>query len=225
MADDASRLWQLTDDELLTHFDTRYPQESRWQLWTLVPDTNSTLIGALSKRPPDHEFLHSGPSPPVLPDDCRPCSATPLTSIPTHSQPTLSPCSSSLPNTCAVVPSLPAIDLCGLATWRRSSARWARRTPGWGPLTLAKTRTEKLDFRLSSLLRSWAQTDLPPSRVKSLPITLLRRVVTLAHQANCLVPRAKAATLTIGVFFLLRPGEYVGHPNDATDSLFRLRDL
>ena len=83
----------------------------------------------------------------------------------------------------------------------------------------------KLDFRIASLFRSWAQADPPPSRVKPLPITLLRRVVALAHQANCPVARAEATTLTIGVFFLLRPGEYVGYPNNTTDSLIRIRDL
>ena len=83
----------------------------------------------------------------------------------------------------------------------------------------------KLDFRLSSLYRSWAPADPPPSRVKPLPITLLRQVHTLARQAGCPHARAEAATLAIGVFFLLRPGEYVGRPNDTTDSLFRFRDL
>ncbi len=137
MADDASRLWHLTDDELLTHFNVRYPQASRWQLWTLEPATNSALIGSLFRRPPDHAFLHNASLPQVPPDDCGPCSAklSAVTRTPCH--PTLSPCCNSSPNAFAVVPSPPAVDRCGLATWRTSSARWARRTPGWGPLTLA----------------------------------------------------------------------------------------
>ena len=36
---------------------------------------------------------------------------------------------------------------------------------------------------------------------------------------------AAADTLTVGFFYLLRPGEYLGNPNDLTDDLFRLRDL
>ena len=137
MADDASRLWHLTDAELLTHFEIRYPQESRWQLWTLAPDTNSALIGALFRRPPDHAFLHNGCSQPIPRADCGPVFATQPALIPNQSLPTRSLSSTSSPNACAVVPSLPAVDRCGLATWRKSSARWARRTPGWGPLTLA----------------------------------------------------------------------------------------
>jgi hypothetical protein len=83
----------------------------------------------------------------------------------------------------------------------------------------------KLDFRLTSLYQSWTKVDPPPSRVKPLPMTLLRQVVSLARQSECQIARAEADTLTIGIFFLLRPGEYVGRPNDATDSLFRIRDL
>jgi hypothetical protein len=53
-------------------------------------------------------------------------------------------------------------------------------------------------------------------------MTLLRQVVSLVQQSECPLARAKADTLTIGVFFLLRPGEYIGRPNDATGSLFRI---
>ena len=54
---------------------------------------------------------------------------------------------------------------------------------------------------------------------------LLRQVVSLARQSGCPTARAEVDTLVIGVFFLLRPGEYVGRPNEVTDSFFRLRDL
>ena len=83
----------------------------------------------------------------------------------------------------------------------------------------------KLDFRLTSLFRGWAKDDPPPSRVKPLPATLLSQIVTLAHQERTPSALAAADVLTIGFFFLLRPGEYLGLPNDTTDSLFRLRDL
>jgi len=69
---------------------------------------------------------------------------------------------------------------------------------------------------LSALFKAWKDADPPPTRVKPIPLQLLRHTVqslvqlplptdpkdyTLAHaQANCLV---------IGYFFLLRPGEYV----------------
>ena len=56
-------------------------------------------------------------------------------------------------------------------------------------------------------------------------MSLLRQVVSLSHQANCPIAKAEADTLAIGVFFLLRPGDYVDRPDDVLDSLFRLRDL
>ena len=83
----------------------------------------------------------------------------------------------------------------------------------------------QIDFRLTSLYRSWANTDPPPSRVKPLPPSLLTQVVTLAHQEQTPAASAAAEVLTLGFFFLLRPGEYLGQPNDLTDNLFRLRDV
>lgn len=48
MADDASRRWDLSDAELLSHFNTFfYPQELPWQMFHLPSSTNSDLIGAL----------------------------------------------------------------------------------------------------------------------------------------------------------------------------------
>jgi hypothetical protein len=47
MADDASHLWHLSDSQLLAYFDQTYPQSQPWQLWTLQPQTFSTLISTL----------------------------------------------------------------------------------------------------------------------------------------------------------------------------------
>ena len=82
-----------------------------------------------------------------------------------------------------------------------------------------------LDFRLTSLYQAWAKADPPPSRVKPLPMTLLRQVVALADRENCARALTEARLLTLGVFFLLRPGEYMGKPDDVKDSLFRIRDV
>ena len=47
MADDASRLWHLSDDALLTHFNLTYPQSASWTMLPLPTELNSLLIGAL----------------------------------------------------------------------------------------------------------------------------------------------------------------------------------
>ncbi len=53
MADDASRLQHLTDEEFLSHFNQVYPQSKPWKLLHLPKETASSLILALrSKSPP-----------------------------------------------------------------------------------------------------------------------------------------------------------------------------
>ena len=44
MADDASRLWQISEKELLAHFNSMYPQVWSWKLIALRPRMHSALI-------------------------------------------------------------------------------------------------------------------------------------------------------------------------------------
>ena len=67
--------------------------------------------------------------------------------------------------------------------------------------------------------------DDPPSRVKPLPLTLLTTVVALATQEDTPSSLAASDCLILGFYFLLCSGEYLGHPNDVIDTLFRLRDV
>ena len=58
MADDCSRLWHLTDEQLLTHFDSHYPQSLPWQQCTLRPEMTFALLSALQrKQQPPELFL------------------------------------------------------------------------------------------------------------------------------------------------------------------------
>ena len=50
MADDCSRLWHLTDDQLVSYFNSQYPQRKSWRLRHLRPAMNSAVISALSSR-------------------------------------------------------------------------------------------------------------------------------------------------------------------------------
>jgi hypothetical protein len=137
MADDASRLWSLTDAALLAHFESRYPQASPWQLLPLSPSTNSELIGALFKRRHKSASVPnvSTPPPPLGksgPRSAKACQWPPITCPRT---PSLS-CKFSH-DAFGMAPSLPAVDPSGLARWKTRSGAWARCTPGWGPRTLA----------------------------------------------------------------------------------------
>ena len=82
-----------------------------------------------------------------------------------------------------------------------------------------------LDFRLTTLYQSWAKSDDPPSRIRPLPLPLLIHTVTLANVENTPASLAAGERLTLAFYFLLRPCEYLGLPNDALDNLFRLKDL
>ena len=82
-----------------------------------------------------------------------------------------------------------------------------------------------LDFRLTTLYQAWTRLDDPPSRVKPLPVSLLTQAVTIVKQDAHPFAQATADCLVFGFYFLLRPGEYLGLPDDALDTLFRIRDV
>ena len=57
MADDASRLWNLSDTKLLAHFNSNYPHARSWNLAALRPVMHSALISSLYKRRSTEGFL------------------------------------------------------------------------------------------------------------------------------------------------------------------------
>lgn len=80
-----------------------------------------------------------------------------------------------------------------------------------------------IDSRLQRLLRAYTRIDLPPARVKPVPVRLLFSVTSLGYgPSNTVASQATADMVVIAFFFLLRPGEYTGgrspHP-------FRLQDV
>ena len=139
MADDASRRWDLSETALLTHFNSWYPQDASWQLLTLHPDMHSAVIGALSQRRSIPVTLRLEASRPPLPGSFGKISVTASASAPTSkTSPEIRfPSFSFLPSSIEQAESHPATDLFALGRWRTPSARWRRRSPGWGPWTLA----------------------------------------------------------------------------------------
>jgi hypothetical protein len=133
MADDASRLWHLSDAALLTHFNHSYPQALPWQLRCLTPATNSALIGSLFRKRPSSAYAINAAGPPMPPENFgrHSVAASPSTSpifppTPFHS-------SKSLHSNSATDPSIQAIAVSDLERWRTPYAVWRRRTPVWGP--------------------------------------------------------------------------------------------
>ena len=138
MADDASRLWHLDDEALLTHFNLHYPQTTSWQLCPLPPEMMRAVTGALSQLRFVPASLPTA-APPRTPPGASgrpfaPAWATTPTSP--HSATAFLFCNS-LPTGTVQASLHPAASPSALGRWRTPYERWVRRLPGWGPQTLA----------------------------------------------------------------------------------------
>ena len=151
MADDASRLWHLSDTAFLAHFNSTYPQNKPWQLCRLRPAMRSALTMALQcKRSEPVQFLHA-PDPKTTPGFDGATIVKNWASIPCSTMwSTRSRSSKSLPHAGALAKSLPSVNLSALAQWRTPSAPSARRWPAWGPKTADSTQAETLNTACSS---------------------------------------------------------------------------
>jgi hypothetical protein len=138
MADDCSRLWHLSDSQLLAHFNVHYPQPLSWRMCHLSVKMNSALTLALSAQPSKPESFLVAPPPHARRGVSGSVSAVP--SAQTNSSvavPNRSLSSCSLPNATETDVLPPAKDKSDLEPWRTPSVRWARASPDWGPKTLA----------------------------------------------------------------------------------------
>ena len=139
MADDASRLWHLSDAALLTHFNSHYPQTVCWELRHLAPQMGSSLIGALSRQRCTPASLRSATVPftPHGASGRNFVSGSASTPHSPQSPATRYLFSNSSPIGTATAASPAAHTRSVLAQWRTPSEAWGRRSPGWGPRTLA----------------------------------------------------------------------------------------
>ena len=140
MADDLSRLWHLTDSQLLTYFNSVYPQSQSWQHATLRPEMLSSLTLALqTKRAAPRSLLKEPPHVMAIGKNGQP-TATPLTLTPTYKPtPTSFLFSKFLPFDYDRAISHPAESLSSLGRWRSTYGPSVRRSPAWGPKTHAST--------------------------------------------------------------------------------------
>ena len=137
MADDCSRLWNLTDSQLLSHFDTAYPQDQPWQLATLRPEMHSSLISALQTKRPELESLLSDP-PTKTPCGNLGKPTFPVSTSPIPTSNTSTPVSSFLFSKFMLSESVgeisqPAVTLSQLNAFRTTFGPQPRRSPAWGP--------------------------------------------------------------------------------------------
>ena len=145
MADTCSRAWHLSDAELLTFFNSRYPQPLSWKLCRVQPQMLSSLTLALSsKRSAPELFLHEPQQLTTIgPAGQHFVSTTILTHSSGVSQ-TRSLSSKSGVHAIGMAVPPPAENPSDLAQWKTPCVQWARRWPAWGPKTFAKTASATL---------------------------------------------------------------------------------
>ena len=144
MADICSRAWHLSNDQLLSHFDKKFPQNEPWQLCSLRDPMYSALTSALFKKRSDPALLKNTPTKKMPIGDCGILSVCKKTSIPS-SKPLmiLSQFSKSSASDIVTAGSLPAAGPSDLAQYLTPFVPSARCTPGWGPKTRDWTAREK----------------------------------------------------------------------------------
>jgi hypothetical protein len=137
MADDASRLFNLSDVSLLTHFNTMYPQMRSWRLVHPTTEMLSSVTSALRrKRAAPASFLQE-PTPTTKPGLSGLSSVKTSMWIPGSLEWGIRSCSyKSLGSGTVPDTSHPVTDLSSLAQWKEPCVQWGRLSPAWGPLTL-----------------------------------------------------------------------------------------
>ena len=138
MADDASRLWHLTNAQLLSHFEQTYPQSQPWQLRILPPPMLSALTSALQRQRVAPQSVLNEPTRTIIPGPSGSTSVPPTTSIPYwRLSRTPSRTYRSLHNATAMAALPKMVSPSDLAQWRTPFVPLARRWPAWGPRTPA----------------------------------------------------------------------------------------
>ncbi|CAJ1940829.1 unnamed protein product [Cylindrotheca closterium] len=132
MADDARRLWHLSDAEFISYFNRTYPQINSWQLYRMPNAVNSLMTSVLLNSESNAESVlqelqrHTLSGPHGLPS----ATASPSTQ---DCQRSMIPCSSSSSlELNGDVEKLPPVrDRSGVERLKMPCARWARPFPHW----------------------------------------------------------------------------------------------
>jgi hypothetical protein len=137
MSDDASRLFELSDIALLTHFNTVYPQTNSWRLVHPTKEMLSSVTSALRRQRVEPASFLREPIPTTRPGSSGPSSVETCTSTPGSLMWGTRFCSSKSLGS-GIVPdtSHPVKDLSSLAQWKEPCVQWGRLSPAWGPQTL-----------------------------------------------------------------------------------------
>jgi hypothetical protein len=140
LSDQCSRIFHLTDSQLIAHFNSSFPHTMYWQMCPVQNETLSALISALLARKTDLVLLLNDPKQRMRIGSAGKNSVSCTQSTRScETVTTQSPSSKSLPNGTATDARRPCINPSDLERWKTPSARWARRSPNWGARTFEKT--------------------------------------------------------------------------------------
>lgn len=138
MADDASRLWHLNDSQLVSYFNSRYPQSKSWQLSQPPTAMRSALISCLRSGRVAPGAIFRAPGPGITSGKSGVSFATPSTS-PSSYRMSTTPFPSFWPSwsDIATVGSPSNTIQYLLGQWKMLRGRSEKRSKHWGPRTYA----------------------------------------------------------------------------------------
>ena len=229
MADDASRLQELTDSAFLSHFEQQYPQPAPWILLPLPTEISSPLICALLSTSPPLPLPPNDAKPPTKSSACGPTSAnnmaTPAPLIASWLKTNSPTCSSSA---CATAIEGKRTNLFGLTQFATPSPPSARGSPTW--TSRIRASPEKLASSIPYSMLLMDRSDSPATRAYPVNTTILRSLVHVLDVDHPTLGYLQQHTihLTILAFFwILRPAEYLYSPDSAESrsQAFCLRDV
>jgi hypothetical protein len=141
MADDCSRMWNLSDSQLVAYFNTTYPQKLPWRLWTPGNKILSAVNSALRRKRCDPASFLAVPAPLLATGNSGSISAHNCESTRFYKKQLrvsmASRSSKSSPSGTALGISRPAATPLELARLKTPSVQWRKRWPLWGPRTRA----------------------------------------------------------------------------------------
>jgi hypothetical protein len=225
MVDACSRMWHLSDSQLLAYFDSTFPQSRPWQLCLLRKPMHCALISSLSRIASNKALLHSAPKQWTSIGRAGTYSMRSTMWTPTSKHGWIrSPSSKSLVKDTEMEGWLPA-----KKPVRARTVEDGLRAVGHAHTRLGAPDPRKdshggIDFRIQRQIKVYTKEDSPPRRATLVPIIIIVFIMAQAFRDTCTdAEMAIANMITITFFLLLRPSEYTGTMSD--DAAFKLQDF
>ena len=225
MADDCSRLWKLTDSQLLAYFNHTYPQSRtleactpetrnafRADLGIAEAEAGASVVPRRSRAQDGHwkvweDFIADFDGVDVY-----------LTKLNQHLKLHFLQVFATRLRRGLITPSGKPIRSRQVEDYLRTVGAEIADVDHQDPRL---TPSGRLHNKISKLQRSYKKDDPPPHRVKPIPIPLLRHMAE--NNQHNVHSRAVADCGIIGLYYLLRPGEYTYAKDN--DHPFRLEDV